>query len=146
MGENILRRKLVVKRATDLDEEKTSPVLKDWVAYGLRCRVLEGPFGNYNGYVAVPKTHPAWGKDYIDMWQDIDVHGGLTFGRRGEEGDERWPDPDLWWFGFDTAHGFDYLDFIFVDGKPRLQGYYWRVEDVAGETERMAEQLAEMAR
>jgi len=29
-----------------------------------------------NGYVAVPKEHPLYGKDYNNI--DIDIHGGLT--------------------------------------------------------------------
>lgn len=63
--------------------------IKDW-----RC-----------GYCAVPSSHPAFGKDYIDV--NIDVHGGLTYGRdrcpmRAADG--------LWWFGFDCAHSYDTIE------------------------------------
>ena len=74
--------------------------LPDWVddATGLRCQILRSPsIGCLCGYVAVPKTHPYYGKDYNDL-DHIAVHGGLTFS--GHHTD----DEDVWWFGFDTGH------------------------------------------
>lgn len=52
-----------------------------------------------NGYVAIPKGHPYYGRHYDDI--DVRIHGGLTYGRM-EDG--------MWVIGFDTAHGGDTLE------------------------------------
>ena len=73
--------------------------------------------GYANGYVAVPKTHPWFGKSYVgDIEDQIEVHGGLTYSGKFptssdlimiEKGDVL-PE-DNWVFGFDTAHYGDNL-------------------------------------
>lgn len=97
--------------------------------------------GFANGYVAVPKDHPFFGKDYDDV--DVEVHGGLTFACPGNnitaadlpetevlEGclydlDENW-----WVFGFDTCHYMDSLE-------------NWPREAVIAETLSLKKQLEE---
>lgn len=97
--------------------------------------------GYANGYVAVPKDHPFYGKDYDDV--EVDVHGGLTFACPGSnitaadlpetevlEGclydlDENW-----WVFGFDTCHYTDSLE-------------NWPREAVIAETLSLKKQLEE---
>ena len=106
---------------------KKHEVLKDWIYKGLRCRVIQGPF-SINGYCAVPKGHPDFGKYYGDV--DVDVHGGLTFGEQGEKDNKFWPDENLYWFGFDTGHAWSGV---------------WTAEMATEETERLAEQLAQRA-
>lgn len=74
--------------------------------------------GYAHGYVAVPKTHPWFGKSYVgEIENQIEVHGGITFSGKFpisndlimiEEGDKL-PE-DNWVFGFDTAHYGDNLD------------------------------------
>lgn len=77
--------------------------------------------GYANGYVAVPKDHPYFGKDYDDI--DVEVHGGLTFACSGDkvtardlpeteviEGNLGNLDENWWVFGFDTCHYMDTLD------------------------------------
>lgn len=132
-------------------------IIKEWESHGLLCRVLDGPFKNYNGYVSVPKSHPCWGKDYNNV--PVNVHGGLTFGSQGGEtsvvkkvlGKERefkndaeqWPNEEFWWFGWDTSHYNDYV--VYKDGSSlNLSGTRWTVEMVVRETEQLAEQLSEM--
>lgn len=75
-----------------------------WEEHGLLCRIIFGPFGNYNGYVGVPKGHPLFGKDYSEVDHAIDVHGGLTYS--ADHAPLQKPD-GLWWFGFDTSHAHD---------------------------------------
>jgi hypothetical protein len=79
---------------------------------GLLGAIIRHPsFGNLNGYVAVPESHPLYGKAYDAL--DVMVHGGLTFGGQATNsayfrqalGDVG---PGWHWFGFDCAHGFDY--------------------------------------
>lgn len=53
----------------------------EWVheETGLPCMVLRNlEFGTLCGYVGVHETHPWHGK--VDAIEDVDVHGGLTFG------------------------------------------------------------------
>jgi hypothetical protein len=113
-------------------------VRKVWRSHGLRCKILMGPVGALNGYVAVRKNHPLFGKDY--KWETcghhgchdhsighyIDVHGGLTYAG-GDKGGKPW------WFGFDTAHS---------DDDPRFGGWTKDMSYVKGECESLAKQLA----
>lgn len=75
--------------------------------------------GYANGYVAVPKDHPYYGKSYSEI--DVDVHGGLTFSSEGSKVVELWSNieliegnlgnlEDYWIFGFDTCHHGDNLE------------------------------------
>lgn len=70
----------------------------DWMSRGSSM-----DFGWGNGYVGVPKGHPWYAVDYNEI--DCEVHGGLTYGQF----DKGSKDKDLFWFGFDMAHGGDTL-------------------------------------
>jgi hypothetical protein len=91
-------------------------------------------YGWGNGYVCVPKGHPAYGESYDSLYEkfpDIEAHGGLTFADAALALD--WPEipaseKDSWIFGFDTAHWQDDLD-------------RWPKEAVERETQRLAQQL-----
>lgn len=99
-------------------------------------------FGYANGYVAIPPEHPFYGKHYIEVFDYIDVHGGLTFSGPSNTC-LRWNDTEVidnktssiptdWWvFGFDTMHGNDYLK-------------DWPRERCIEETLRMKKQLEEI--
>lgn len=108
--------------------------MKDLIAYinstiNNRCNNMSSVFpmmtsgmeaGYANGYVAVPRDHPFFGKDYDDV--DIEVHGGLTFAAPGSNISKDLPetevlegclydlDEDWWVFGFDTCHYSDSLE------------------------------------
>ena len=98
---------------------------------GLPCLVVRGPSGALCGYAGVPKSHPWFGKDYMECTLktpcderycghapdcNLDAHGGITFAdscspRKDNAelgichvipGDEK-----VWWFGFDCAHSGD---------------------------------------
>jgi hypothetical protein len=118
-------------------------VRKEWEAHGFKCRVLDSPFQGYNGYVAVQKNHPIFGLSYNDF--DINVHGGITFADFGKDeldsksGEMLWPNPELYWIGFDTAHLGDWVGY-----EPDRPGRKWSIEDVAQETEQIAKQLKQM--
>lgn len=117
-------------------------VKKEWEAHGFRCQVLDSPFSGYNGYVAVSRDHPYHGESYWDF--DVSVHGGVTFAKFGNneerDGEILWPDPELYWIGFDTAHLGDWVGYA-----PERGGRRWSVEDVAKETEQLAKQLRQIA-
>jgi len=84
---------------------------------GLDCMINRGPSGALCGYVGVGPDHPMHGVHYDQT--DYEVHGGLTYSQacQGEichvpaEGREH----DIWWFGFDCAHAFDYVPRMAAD-------------------------------
>lgn len=58
-----------------------------------------------NGYVLLPKGHPAHGLDYDDI--NVEVHGGLTYAEPANQTNfEGLTDEDRegWIVGWDTAH------------------------------------------
>jgi hypothetical protein len=85
------------------------PDLIDFVtAAGYPARMRRhGMTGTWCGYVGVPGMHPAWGARMEDDGpaDGLEVHGGVTYAGRA------WwrPNDRRWWFGFDTAHGFDFM-------------------------------------
>lgn len=80
---------------------------------GLPCLIVRNPMGALCGYVGVGSRHPAYGKFYDDV--DVRVHGGLTFSDFCQEGGKichkvsPGEDDNVWWLGFDCAHGGDLL-------------------------------------
>lgn len=95
------------------------PDAVQWNTDGYECLILRhAETGNLNGYVGVPQDHPFY--DLPDSDQHIAddycaAHGGLTY--------EGWLESPIdadyradgveprqfYWFGFDTAHAFDYM-------------------------------------
>jgi len=116
----------------------------DFEYAGLRCEVLRGPMGSFNGYVSVPERHPAYGIDYMNFEHpvsNLDVHGGITYSGTHEDGKS-------WTFGFDTAH---YLDLTPLDMSLVVRGIidnkygeYRNLQYVVEETVKLARQLSEL--
>jgi hypothetical protein len=58
-------------------------VQREWTHNGLKCLVaVEEEFTNdwYSGYVAVPRSHPYWGKKPGQVESDVDQ---VTFAKQG---------------------------------------------------------------
>lgn len=137
---------------------------------GLRCLIMRGPMGQWNGYVQVPEHHPFHGYSYNECplgsgWEHysrtpegmIHIHGGLTFGGKIQrirkdlggscEETDQYPG---WWFGFDTAHHMDLAPKTF--NYYRGEGFSFHGEtyrDLAfmeHEVRTLAEQLANIAK
>ena len=87
MGENMIN-EIVIK--------------EEWEGYEVIVkRIGYSPFNYwYCGYVRIPEDHKYYGKDDDDLYDYIDVHGGLTFSGHldGEEG---------YFIGFDCNHSYD---------------------------------------
>lgn len=106
---------------------KNSPVTEARFEYNsYPCVVLFMPMGYRCGYVGVPKTHPAYGKDYDEL--HIDCHGGLTY---ADDHLYNQDDVETWWLGFDCGHGGDAPDipavkYYFPEHYKQLEeyGYY----------------------
>jgi len=114
-------------------------LLKEWESHGFKCRVITSGWDSPNGYVAVPKEHPYWGESTHNIGTLGDVHGGITFSRQGSDEDKLFPNPDLWWFGFDTHHIALYDWVPFAGGNRK----HWTTEEVVEETEKLARALIE---
>jgi hypothetical protein len=110
----------------------------EFVHAGLQCWTIVAR-DHKNGYVAVGKEHPLFGKQYDAL--DVSVHGGLTYSNK---------QGDLWVFGFDTAHLYDCWDdlltshrmseLLLIFGGDRCRK--WTDERLRAEVESLAEQLA----
>jgi len=107
-------------------------VEKEWTEDdGLRCVIVfQMHTGSRCGYVFIPKEHSAYKEpkyytisfgpndnkivmDYCEMYENIDVHGGLTFGIENKE-DNNYPvdEPrEGLWIGFDANHVDDCPDY-----------------------------------
>ncbi len=73
----------------------------------LPCLIVRNSHGVLCGYVGVPKGHPWYEQDYMDI--GANVHGGLTYadhcdGERICHKVEPGEDDDVWWLGFDCNH------------------------------------------
>ena len=86
----------------------------DFVHAGFACFVRRvDPSGHLCGYVGVPREHPLYGVDFGNLPDDLEAHGGINYAKPccEESGVCHVPEPgmptDVWWLGFDCAHGFD---------------------------------------
>jgi len=122
------------RRKRDMNDAREWPpkesTIRNWEAHGLKCAVAMGTT-SYCGYVHVPEGHADERKHYDDV--NVEIHGGLTFRCKAKEGGS--------WFGFDTAHAGDWIGFAGSDLE--MPGRIWTEEDVAQETEHLAQQLSE---
>lgn len=156
-------------------EWDTEPDKMQWSdeATGLPCLIVRGPLGALCGYVGVPKSHPFYGVDYGDCSLGIEgerycshspqhfaeVHGGLTFADRchpHEDGEGRGichvapeGEDDVWWLGFDCAHGDDLMPGRNLDDHGVYRGYggsvYRDLDYVRRECRNLARQMAAVA-
>ena len=139
------------------------PNSAEWESHGFSCCILRTKLGHLCGYVGVPEGHPAYGTTgTVKVWKKSDkptgnylpgfgyiengwegeiglnIHGGITFGQKGDF-------DDLWWLGFDCAHSGD-LSPEFLRG-PKVSfftyGTYRDWNYVTGEINSLAKQLAE---
>jgi hypothetical protein len=137
---------------------KPYKIEKEWIHKGLHCAVVMArPAAHRCGYVRVPPSHPAFQQKYDEI--DVNVHGGLTFSEL--EPCIEHPDGQGWWLGFDCAHYYDSpydtnadrstLDAAtqglleFYDQRLQSKEHYWTEREVIQETEKLADQLVEMA-
>ena len=79
--------------------------------YTFKYYPLRMDYGNWNGYVVLPKEHPAFGVNYSQLL--MDVHGDLTFSSDTHfDGSDKKGEMEEWTLGFDTAHFSDYSPHI----------------------------------
>lgn len=113
--------------------------------------------GAWCGYVGVPKGHLFFEKDYMDVEENVEVHGRLTYsghcaGDICHEPKEGEPD-NVWWLGFDCMHLFDlsplreaiYKRIPGLEGG-ELNGTYRTMDYAKAETMKLAEQLQKLVK
>lgn len=107
--------------------KECSKIVLCWQSNGLECWLLKRGYdfelskeiinvGNrfnipsplqtqwYTGYTIVQKEHPLFKKEYAELEDHIDVHGGVNFADHPHFGE--WVDKSqLWAFGWDSMHG-----------------------------------------
>jgi len=132
----------------------SEPDRLDFIHAGFSCLLLRSHVGAWCGYVGVPETHPAFGKDYDDV--EVEVHGGLTYMGLCRESICHVPIPGMpekvWWLGFDMIHSHDYAPGLFRNsqlfemfgdsGSPK--GIYHNINDAQAEVCKLAEQLRKL--
>lgn len=80
----------------------------EWREGNIPALIVRGPLGALCGYVGISPGHPWYLKDYRDL--DVDVHGGLTYGKLCQEGEpichvpQEGEPAEVYWIGFDCGH------------------------------------------
>lgn len=119
---------------------------------GLPGLITRNPLqGNLCGYVAVPPGHPLHGREADGS--GLDAHGSVNYSGPCRGHVCHVPAPgepdDVWWFGFDCAHPFDYapaLEARFGVAWPKaLRPLYRDVPYVREQVEQLAAQLVLLA-
>ncbi len=114
---------------------------------GLDCMMHRNPLGAWCGYVGVKKEHKYHRVDYMDIFSELDVHGGLTYAEEclgmGEDGSGVCHPANegdhVWWLGFDCSHSFDAIPYL----ESSYRGSAYRTKDfVMKEVKKLAKQLA----
>lgn len=143
-------------------EWNDEPDKVQWIdeATGLDCLIHRGPSGALCGYVGLPPGHKFHGKGCEEVYsydEDAgcsfpDVHGGLTFAdscaeevRADGGGICHIPEPgrpaEVWWLGFDCAHGGDFCP-KYDDKNDFQYSSYKRLNYVKRQVAELAKQLA----
>jgi hypothetical protein len=117
-------------------------------ATDMPCLAKRNHMGAWCGYVAVNPDHALHSKGYDDV--DVEVHGGLTYASECAGSICHVPRPgepdNVWWFGFDCAHGGDYMPAFAKYDSPGLPvGSYRTLNYVRAQCTQLAKQLADQA-
>lgn len=123
-------RKHLLPGPWDDDFEKHPEMKYQFIYRDYDCSIRRGGVLAWCGYVKIPETHPYHNKNFDDIDNDINVHGGFTGG--DDEGR----------IGFDTCHYGDQYPCMFDFGLQK-NGHYWTYEDTIEEVKKVVDQLIE---
>jgi len=143
MGNGLISKDNKGELQIEVDVEKDfildTGIEKIWTHKGLKCCVIANPLGHRCGYVGVEKSNKFYGIYFdqpitfkgqeITIEYLVSVHGGITF-----SGEGKWIDglvEDLWYFGYDTAHGGDGKDVSIMSKKAKElhESFVKRIEE-----------------
>lgn len=81
----------------------------------LPCIVFRTEVGALNGYVGIALGSVLHGVAYDSaVFEEVKVHGGLTFGEQFTKALVPIEDESIWWFGFDCAHAYDVVPALYT--------------------------------
>lgn len=83
-------------------------------------------------YVEIPRRHRLFNVQYMDMKENIEVHGGITYSRDKYENLS-------WWIGWDYAHAGDYTS-AFAQ-RPNNFQKKWQLSEIREEVFKVINQL-----
>ena len=94
-------------------------------------------------YIEIPNFHKLYNKNYWDIEDEIEVHGGLTYSRNELYGVDN--TGIKWFIGWDYGHAFDYQLLGRADGKLlEYQGHKWTVDELRQEVYNVCKQIKEI--
>ena len=99
-----------MKQKTKIGHWTNEPNRVEFSHKGFDCLMVRNQFSlHWCGYMAVPKDHPWYERNYNDI--SVEVHGGLTYSNKCHDVVCHMPkvdgEDDVMWFGFDCAHSHD---------------------------------------
>lgn len=130
---------------------QNEPDRLEWRSHGFPCLVVRAPLGNLCGYVGVFSGHPWFEKDCLSL--DVNIHGGLSYSDHCFGHICHVPQPedagqdDVWWVGFDCAHGWDFVPGLAVNSPSLIfrDNAYRDLDFLKKEVEDLALQAKEAA-
>lgn len=78
-----------------------------FVYRGYECVIFTRSEGYRTCYISIPKGHPLFEKDRIELSNEIKVHGKFSYAELGKDFPKK---DENWWIGFDTRHKGDATD------------------------------------
>ena len=117
-------------------------ILDSGTCFGFKYYIIT--FGTHPcSYIEIPKNHKLYYKDYMDIEEEIEVHGGLTYSKNYLMGVD---ESGLhWYIGWDYGHAFDYQIYGRVDGKLlESKGHKWTIDELKEEVFDVCKQLEKM--
>lgn len=128
----------------------SEPDLCRWTYYGFTCLAIRDmSLGMWRGFVGLTSEHPAYNKEFKELlnhnWLlNLSVHGGIALiGKLPDKYKEY--NEDLWWFGFESTQGEDFLPLLKYDEETlaeiQSQQTYKTLNYIRKETNWLAKQL-----
>lgn len=112
-----------LKEKTKEGPWKNEPDRMEFRYKDFNCLILRSQFLNLCGYVGIKKDHPYYEKNFYELDEKVNVHGGLTYSdfcNRRICSDHYFSNDPLWWLGFDCSHLGDYV--------PGIHGIHMYIE------------------
>lgn len=108
---------------------------------GFNCYILN--LGTHpTAYVEIPKKHKYYQKNYNEIGDAIDVHGGLTYSENNLYIGEN-QEIEGWFIGWDYAHYNDYMGYFDSNMISLNNLKKWSTEEIREEVYEVCRQLLE---
>lgn len=96
-------------------------------------------------YIEVPRNHKYYGRNYLELDEIIDVHGGFTYSNDYLRTSDSTIIVSSWFLGWDYAHLGDYMGF-YEDSKIKNELLKkWTVEEIILECKKAIKELLEVS-